>query len=143
MIRALWEGDDATYRGAHFDVPHARLYTAPGEEIPLVLAAGKPEDEARRIARERWPNAALPGDLSQELERPEHFEQAAQLVREEDVAGTVVCGPDPEPYRRTIADYAAAGLDNVHIHQIGTDQEGFVRFAGRELLSRDAAASAA
>jgi G6PDH family F420-dependent oxidoreductase len=188
VIRALLSGDDVTHRGDHFVVPQARLYTAPGEAIPLMIAAGKPEaarlagrrgdglcttspdreivdayreaggrgprygqmtvcwhedeDVARRIARERWPNAALPGDLGQELERPEHFEQASQLVREEDVARLVVCGPDPEPYRRTIADYAAAGLDHVYIHQIGPDQEGFVRFAQRELLSGDAAAAA-
>jgi G6PDH family F420-dependent oxidoreductase len=100
------------------------------------------EAEARRLALEVWPNGGLPGDLSQELQRPAHFEQAAQLVREEDVAGTVVCGPDPEPYLTTIGEYAEAGLDHVYIHQIGPDQDGFLRFAERELLGRVEVASA-
>ena len=99
------------------------------------------EAEARRIARRSWPNAALPGDLNQELERPAHFEQAARLVREEDVAELIVCGPDPERFRETIAAYADAGLDHVYIHQVGPDQEGFLRFAERELLGRPLAAS--
>jgi coenzyme F420-dependent glucose-6-phosphate dehydrogenase len=188
ICRALWEGDEVVYRGAHFDIEHARLYTTPGEAIPVVVAAGKAEAamlagrvgdglvttspdgelvsayrksggvgptygqmtvcwnedeaEARRIAHETWPNAALPGDLSQELERPAHFEQAAKLVREEDVAELVVCGPDPEPYRETIAAYAEAGLDHVYIHQVGPDQAGFLRFAERELLGSPATTSA-
>ncbi|HXF57367.1 MAG TPA: hypothetical protein VNO34_07325 [Actinomycetota bacterium] len=49
------------------------------------------EQEARRKARDWWPNAALPGELGQELPLPRHFEQAAQLVTGE----TVACGPDP------------------------------------------------
>ena len=38
------------------------------------------EDEAaaRKTALEWWPNAAVPGDLSQELPLPRHFEQAAE-----------------------------------------------------------------
>src|SRR5690606_14141473 len=38
------------------------------------------EDEAVRVAHERWPNSALPGELAQVLPSPRHFEQAAQLV---------------------------------------------------------------
>ena len=43
ICRALWEGDEVVFRGAHFDIEHARLYTTPGEAIPVVVAAGKPE----------------------------------------------------------------------------------------------------
>jgi coenzyme F420-dependent glucose-6-phosphate dehydrogenase len=94
------------------------------------------EDEAKQRAHELWPNAGLKGALSQELPLPEHFEQAAQTVTPDDVAESVVLGPDPEPYRAKIKEYEDAGFDHVYVHQIGPDQEGFIRFAQRELLPR-------
>jgi coenzyme F420-dependent glucose-6-phosphate dehydrogenase len=95
------------------------------------------EDEAaaRKTALEWWPNAALPGDLPQELALPRHFEQAAGLVSEDDVAETVVCGPDPEAHKAMIEKYADAGYDHVYIHQVGPDQDGFLDFYSREILS--------
>ena len=94
------------------------------------------EQEARRTAFEIWPNAAIKGDLSQELPLPAHFEQAAQMVTEDDVAETVVCGPDPEPYLEQIRQYADAGYDHIYLHQIGPDQQGFFRLYERELRPR-------
>ena len=97
---------------------------------------GRDEAEARRLAHEVWPNGGLTGSLSQELALPEHFEQAAQTVTQDDVAENVPCGPDPEPILEQIRAYDEAGFDHVYIHQIGPDQEGFLRFAQRELLAR-------
>ena len=92
------------------------------------------EAEARRRALEWWPNAALPGELPQELPLPRHFEQAAELVSETDVAEKVVCGPDPEAHLAAIREFEAAGYDHVYMHQVGPDQEGFLDFYGREIL---------
>ncbi len=97
---------------------------------------GDDADEAKQTAFELWPNAAMKGELSQELPNPEHFEQAAQMVTPDDVAESVPCGPDPEPIIAAIDEYAGAGYDHVYLHQIGPDQEGFIRFAERELLPR-------
>ncbi len=96
------------------------------------------EDEAmaRRIAHEQWPTGALPGELGQELPTPAHFAQAAQLVTEEAIAEAVVCGPDPERHVAEIRRYADAGYEQVYVHQIGPDQEGFLRFYEREVLPR-------
>jgi G6PDH family F420-dependent oxidoreductase len=93
------------------------------------------EASARRTALEWWPNAALGGGLSQELALPRHFEQAAALVSEDDVAETVVCGPDPEAHRAALREYADAGYDHVYVHQVGPDQEGFLDFYANEVLS--------
>jgi coenzyme F420-dependent glucose-6-phosphate dehydrogenase len=92
------------------------------------------EAEARRVARAVWPNGAIPGQLGQELALPSHFEQATELLREEDVEKVVVCGPDPEAYAAAIRSFGEAGFDQVSIHQIGPDQEGFFGFSERELL---------
>jgi G6PDH family F420-dependent oxidoreductase len=92
------------------------------------------EAEAKRTALKVWPNAALGGELSQELPTPAHFEQATSNATEEQVAKEVVCGPDPQKHIDLIKKYVAAGFDHIYIHQVGPDQEGFLNFYQREIL---------
>ena len=92
------------------------------------------EADARRTALEWWPNAATSGNYFLELPLPSHFEQAAELVTEEDIAEAVVCGPDPERHIAAIREYVDAGYDNVYVHQIGPDQDGFFEFYERSVL---------
>jgi hypothetical protein len=56
------------------------------------------------------------------------------MVTEDDVAGAIVCGPDPERHRAKIKEYVDAGFDHVYVHQVGPDQEGFFRFYEKEIL---------
>lgn len=92
------------------------------------------EGQARRTAVEQWANAGVGGELSQELSTPAHFKQAAGTVREEDICGTIPCGPDLQQYLDSVQKYLDAGYDHLYFHQIGDDQEGFFAFAERELL---------
>ena len=52
----------------------------------LTVCWAKSEADARRTAHQVWPNAALEGPLGQELPLPSHFEAAAAMVTEDDVA---------------------------------------------------------
>src|SRR3954454_15895854 len=127
VIRELWKGGVVSYRGKHYTVQNARIYTLPEQPVEILVSgfgpksievagrigdgyistmpdgdlvakfrsaggAGKvtqagfkaayasSEDEGARLAFEKWPNAGVPGELSQVLPSPEHFEQASQLV---------------------------------------------------------------
>jgi coenzyme F420-dependent glucose-6-phosphate dehydrogenase len=182
-IRLLWQGDTLTYRGVHYTIENARIYTLPDQLPPILVAAsgphaaeaagrigdglittapeaellkhfeagggsGKPsygqltvcwghdEAAARRTAYEYWPTAAVRGELSQELPTPAHFEQAAKMVHEEDVAQAIICGPDPERHIAGVQEFVDAGYDHVYIHQIGLDQEGFFGFYERDVLPK-------
>ena len=112
---------------------------AGGADKPRIgqLAVCWAEDEAtaRKTALELWPNAAVPGELGQELALPRHFEQVAELISEDDVAAKVVCSPDADAHRAAIQEFADAGYDHVYIHQVGPDQEGFLDFYSREILA--------
>src|SRR5919109_339000 len=82
-----------------------RFERAGGEDKPRyaqvhVCWAGT-EEEAKHVAREWWPNTTLPGELGVELALPRHFEQAAELLSEDDVCKQLTCGPDPETHRST------------------------------------------
>jgi G6PDH family F420-dependent oxidoreductase len=92
------------------------------------------EEAARRIAHEWWPNAGLKGNLSWEVKTPSLFEAAAKSVSEEDVAESVICGPDPERHLQAIREFTEAGYDHVYVHQVGPDQIGFFRFYEEQIL---------
>jgi G6PDH family F420-dependent oxidoreductase len=91
------------------------------------------EQEGAKTAREIWPNAALGGDLGYELPLPRHFEQASEDVTPDDIAKAIPCGPDPERWLDDIRTYQDAGYTHIYFHQIGYDQEGFLRFWAEEL----------
>lgn len=92
------------------------------------------EAEARKLAYEIWPTAGVTGELGQELPTPTHFEQAAQMVSEDDVAKSVICGNDVQRHLEAIQEYIDAGFDHVYIHQIGPDQAGFMEFYKKNIL---------
>ncbi len=102
----------------------------------LTLCWADDRDEAIKTAHRIWPNTGVPGQLSQDLPTPAHFEQASTVVTEEQIADAVACGPDPEPVIRAVQDMLDAGIDHVYFHQIGPDQEGFCRFWTDQLASR-------
>jgi len=68
------------------------------------------------------------------LPTPAHFEQAAELVTEEMVAEAIPCGPDPEPHREMIRQYANAGYDEVYVQQVGGSFEAFFDLYETEIL---------
>jgi coenzyme F420-dependent glucose-6-phosphate dehydrogenase len=102
----------------------------------LTVCWAQDEAAARHTAYKYWPTAAVRGELSQELPTPAHFEQAAKMVREEDVAEAIICGPDPERHIAGVREFIDAGYDHVYVHQVGPDQEGFFRFYEQEILPK-------
>ncbi|MGZ4716797.1 MAG: TIGR03557 family F420-dependent LLM class oxidoreductase [Acidimicrobiales bacterium] len=113
----------------------------------LNVCLGADEAECRRVVHEVWPNAAIPGQLSQDLPTWTHFEQAATLVTEDAAVESVPCGPDLGPVIDAARQFADAGYDHVYLHQIGPDQDALLsRWAGdlgAELRSIDGSEPAA
>jgi G6PDH family F420-dependent oxidoreductase len=100
----------------------------------LTLCWANDREEAVKTAHRIWPNAGVPGQLSQDLPTPQHFEQASSNVTPEQIAESIPCGPDPEPVIGKVEEMLDAGIDHVHVHQIGDDQEGFCRFWRDEVV---------
>jgi hypothetical protein len=71
------------------------------------------------------------------------FEAAVELVTEGDVADTVVCGPDPDRHLEAIRRFEAVGFDHVYVHQVGPDQDGFMRFYQTEIIPQVTGGAAA
>jgi coenzyme F420-dependent glucose-6-phosphate dehydrogenase len=100
----------------------------------LHICWAEDEDTAKELALKHWPNGAISGSYFLELPLPAHFEEAAEVLDTDDVAESIVCGPDPERHRAAIQEYVDAGYDHVYVHQVGPDQGGFFDFYEREVL---------
>ncbi|MEJ7582844.1 MAG: TIGR03557 family F420-dependent LLM class oxidoreductase [Acidimicrobiales bacterium] len=94
------------------------------------------EASAARTAFELWPTMGVPGELSQELATPAHFEQACELVEQDDALSSLPMGPDPEKHAVSLRQFLDAGFDEVYVHQIGTEQEPFMAFYRDEVIPR-------
>ncbi|MDQ3781805.1 MAG: TIGR03557 family F420-dependent LLM class oxidoreductase, partial [Actinomycetota bacterium] len=113
------------------------LFIAAGGTGPVYSQLGlcwaADTDAAVATVRKVWPNAVLPGQLSQDLRTPAHFEQAVEIVTDDMIRDAMPCGPDPAPVLDSVAAAVNAGVDHVYLHQIGPDQEGFLRFWADEI----------
>lgn len=128
------------YWGHGTDPALVEAYRRGGGDGPafaqMHVCLGPDEARCRKIAYESWPNAALTGQLAQDLPTWTHFAQAVALATEDDVADAVPCGPDLDPIVDEARAMIDAGYDHVHFHQVGTDQDAFFDLWERELGDR-------
>ena len=102
---------------------------------------GTDDDTCIDTAHRLWATAGLPGELSQVLPSPAHFEQASQLVPRDSTRDSIAYGAEVDRHVAAFRPYAEAGIDEVHIAQIGgrepaTSAEGFFEFYRDKVLPR-------
>jgi G6PDH family F420-dependent oxidoreductase len=95
----------------------------------------KTEDEAVEIAHRLWATSGVPGELSQVLPSPKHFEQAAQLVTPQMTRDALACGPDPDKQREMLDKFEQAGFDEVYVANIGPHYRELIDMYAKEILS--------
>lgn len=101
----------------------------------LKVAYAPTEDEGIDHARRLWSNLGLPGELSQVLPSPQHFEQAAQLITEESTRESMTAGCSPAAHVSSLRKYADAGYDEVYVSNIGPHALEMIEFYGQQVLS--------
>ena len=94
------------------------------------------EQRARETAYRLWPNEGLPGELAQILPMPAHFEQASELVTEDQIAEEVPCGPDLDAHLAKIGEFEDAGFDELYVSQVGDGHERMFELYSQEILPR-------
>ncbi|MEU4194207.1 TIGR03557 family F420-dependent LLM class oxidoreductase [Kribbella sp. NPDC026611] len=88
-------------------------------QVGFKVSYAPTEDEGVEQAHRIWGNSGLPGELSQVLPSPRHFEQATQLVTKEATASSVTAGPDAEAHVKAFAPYVEAGFDEIYVANMG------------------------
>jgi G6PDH family F420-dependent oxidoreductase len=102
---------------------------------------GTDDDTCIDTAHRLWSNSGLPGELAQVLPSPAHFEQASALVPRDSTRDSIAYGADVDRHVDAFRPYADAGVDVVHISQMGgsedaTNTRGFFDFYGEQVLPR-------
>ncbi len=98
-------------------------------------------EKAIDTAHRLWRNAGVPGELSQVLPSPRHFEQAAELVTRQMTAQSTTVGNDPDEHVQAFKPFVEAGFDEIFVSQMGahlpdTNAEGFFEFYADKVLPR-------
>jgi G6PDH family F420-dependent oxidoreductase len=118
------------------------------EEFRKAGGAGKPtqagfkvsyadtRDEGVKIAHRLWSNAGVPGELSQVLPSPKHFEQASQLVTEEMTADSIVAGNDPAEHLKAFDPYLRVGFDDIYVANMGPHYAEMISMYGDLVLPK-------
>lgn len=109
-----------------------------GEGKPLIMQAKlswAPNDaEALRSAHEQWRPNILGGDVGWELRSPADFETAARFVRPEDLEEAVFISSDPHRHAAWLSEFVGLGFEELQLHQVGRDQDGFIEIFGAKVL---------
>jgi G6PDH family F420-dependent oxidoreductase len=100
------------------------------------VCVAESEDEGVAIAHRLWRNAGLPGELSQVLPSPKHFEQASELVTEDMTRQSTTCGRDLDAHVRAFQPYADAGFDEIYVSNMGPNHRMFFDLYRDEVLPR-------
>jgi G6PDH family F420-dependent oxidoreductase len=102
-------------------------------QLPVSWDADRDAAITRAHEQFRWfaggwkVNAELPG--------PAGFAAATQFVTEDDVAGSIPCGDDPDAVAAAVKPFLDAGFTDVALVQIGGEhQDGFIAAAEERIL---------
>ncbi|HYH73965.1 MAG TPA: TIGR03557 family F420-dependent LLM class oxidoreductase [Nocardioides sp.] len=112
------------------DAKGARAPTQAGFKV----AWGPTRDEAIDAAYELWPNSGVPGELSQVLPSPQHFEQASELVTREKFAENGAFGPDVAEHVEAFTPFVDAGFDDVYVANMGPHYADMLAVYGSDVL---------
>jgi G6PDH family F420-dependent oxidoreductase len=92
------------------------------------------EEEGVEQAHRIWRNSGLPGELSQVLPSPRHFEQASKLVTKEMTAKSVTCGSKADHHVEAFEPYVEAGFDEIYVANMGPHSVDMMKLYRDEVL---------
>jgi coenzyme F420-dependent glucose-6-phosphate dehydrogenase len=78
----------------------------------------------------------LPSTILTEIPDPEGFDRAAASLKPDDLEGSIRMSADLEQHIQWLTQDVELGFDVIFIHQVGRDQEQFLRVFGEKVLPR-------
>jgi G6PDH family F420-dependent oxidoreductase len=103
-------------------------------QVGFKVSYAPTEEEGVEQAHRIWGNSGLPGELSQVLPSPRHFEQASQLVTKEQTAQSVTCGAKADAHVEAFKPYVDAGFDEIYVANMGPHTVDMMKLYRDEVL---------
>ncbi len=109
-----------------------------GEGKPVVIQAAlswaPTEAQAIAEAMHQWGSRVLGGEAAWDLRRPADFDLTGELVGEADMRNCLPVSASLERHRDWIAKLIELGPAELHLHQVGRNQEAFIETFGAKVL---------
>jgi G6PDH family F420-dependent oxidoreductase len=103
--------------------------------LQLHLSWADTYEEALQNALTEWPNGGMPFP-KQDIRSPEDFAEIAKLVKPENYKNRMLISPDLDEHLAQIQQFADLGFDEIHIHNVGRNQEQFIRAFGEHVIPK-------
>ncbi len=103
--------------------------------LQMHLSWAPTDEQAWEAAMTEWPNGGMKFP-KQDIRSPFDFQEMAKLVRREDFEGRMIISSDPDLHRAEIQKFIDAGFDRIYIHNVGRNQEEWIKVFGREVLPK-------
>jgi coenzyme F420-dependent glucose-6-phosphate dehydrogenase len=92
-------------------------------------------EQALQNALTEWPNGGMPFPKA-DIRSPEDFAEIAKLVRPENYKNRMLISPDLDEHRANLQQFVDLGFDEIHVHNVGRNQEQFIKAFGEQVIPR-------
>jgi coenzyme F420-dependent glucose-6-phosphate dehydrogenase len=108
--------------------------------LQLHVSWAETYEEALHNAIDQWPNGGM-NFPKQDVRSPDDFAAMARLVREENFKGRVLISTDLDEHRAHLQGFVDLGFDEIYVHNVGRNQEAFIKAFGEQVVPKLTAAS--
>jgi len=103
--------------------------------LQLHMSWAETHEEALQNALTEWPNGGM-AFPKQDIRSPEDFAEMARLVRPENYKNRMLISADLDEHRAYIQQFADLGFDEIHVHNVGRNQEQFITTFGEQVIPK-------
>lgn len=101
--------------------------------LQLHMSWAETYEEALQNALVEWPNGGMPFP-KQDIRSPEDFAEIAKMVRAEHYTNRMLISANLEEHLTYIQRFVDLGFDEIHVHNVGRNQEAFIRTFGTQII---------
>jgi G6PDH family F420-dependent oxidoreductase len=128
-ISMLWDKFREGAREAGKDASAMRT------QLQVHMSWADSQQEAEEQAVREWPNGGMPFP-KQDIKNPEDFANMAKLVRLENFKDRMLISADLDEHLAALQGYVDMGFDDIYLHNVGRNQEAFIRAFGENVIPR-------
>jgi len=128
-IRMLWDKFRDGAREAGKDPSAMR------SQLQVHVSWAASQEAAEQQAISEWPNGGMPFP-KQDIKNPEDFANIAKLVRLENYVNRMLISADLDEHVEMLQRYVEMGFDEIYLHNVGRNQESFIKTFGEKVLPR-------
>jgi alkanesulfonate monooxygenase SsuD/methylene tetrahydromethanopterin reductase-like flavin-dependent oxidoreductase (luciferase family) len=101
--------------------------------IQLHVSWADSQREAEEQAVKEWPNGGMPFPKA-DIRNPEDFAAMAKVVTLENFKNRLFMSADLDDHLEHVQRYVDLGFDEVYVHNVGRNQEEFIRAYGERVI---------